>query len=72
MIIIMLNVLHVLLVMSKKMDIMNFINSIEDSLTREIFRCKYIDCHTGKQVGILNCVSKDYARRVVREYLQKK
>lgn len=54
------------------MDIMNFINSIEDSLTREIFRCKYIDCHTWKQVGILNCVSKDYARRVVREYLQKK
>lgn len=52
-------------------DIEKYIQSIEDPKIRELFRCRFIDCMSWEEVGKSNYLAPDYARRTVRNFLNK-
>ena len=60
-------------VLQKKLKkIENFIQSIKDPKVRVLMRCKYIDCMNWRQVGEVNHIDPDHARRTIREFFRAK
>ena len=47
-----------------------YIQSIEDPKLRELMRSRFLDCLDWEQVGRRNYMSKDHARRLIRNLLK--
>lgn len=45
-----------------------FIQTIDEPRTRELLRCRYLDCMDWKSIGKANCLDADYARSLVRNF----
>lgn len=46
-----------------------YIQSVEEPRLREVMRSRFLDCLSWEEVGMRNFLAPDYARRIVREYL---
>lgn len=53
-------------------EIEKYIQSIKDPKVRVLMRCKYIDCMNWRQVGEVNHIDPDHARRTIREFFHAK
>ena len=56
---------------AKKMavEIEQFIQSVEQAKLRELLRSRFIDCMDWENVGKVNYISPDHARKMVRKFL---
>lgn len=46
-----------------------YIQSVEDPRMRELLRCRYLDCMSWKEIGRANYIDADYARKLVRDFI---
>ncbi len=50
-------------------EIEQFIQSVEQAKLRELLRSRFIDCMDWENVGKVNYISPDHARKMVRKFL---
>ena len=50
-------------------EIEQFIQSVEQAKLRELLRSRFIDCMDWENVGRVNYISPDHARKMVRKFL---
>ena len=50
-------------------EIEHFIQSVEQAKLRELLRSRFIDCMDWENVGRVNYISPDHARKMVRKFL---